>query len=51
MVRKWLGDPPVGTEVVGRPSQRFRGGRETLIDVRHWLGTLPEVQKWSETVP
>ena len=32
-VREWLGSPSKFLEVVGRPSQMYRSGRETLINV------------------
>ena len=38
---KLVGRSLKGPEVVGRHSRRFASGRETL----------PEVQKWSETIP
>ena len=33
--------------MVGRPSQKSGSGQETLLEVRKWPVTLPEVWNWS----
>ena len=45
-VRKFLGDPPGGSEVVGRQSRRCGTGQETIPEDRKWSETIPEVCNW-----
>ena len=40
VVQKWLGDPPGGTDVFGRPTWISGSGRETLPEVRKWSRDL-----------
>ena len=49
--RNRLGDHPGGSEVIGRPSQRSGTGWETILEVRKWLETIPEVWNWSGDPP
>ena len=41
-----VGDRPVGVELVGRPSWRSVTGRKTLPEVRKWSETMPKVWYW-----
>ena len=41
-VRNWMGDPPGGPELAGRPVLMSGSGRETLPEVRKWLGDPSE---------
>ena len=43
-VRNWSRNPPVGVELVARPSWRSGTVRETLPKVQKWSETLPEVR-------
>ena len=44
-VLTWLGDPPGGPEVVGRPSRRSGSGREILRRSVSGRENHPEVRK------
>ena len=49
--QEWSGGPLAWPGFVERPSRMSGSGRESLKNIREWLGTIPNVRDWIEVPP